>query len=494
MESTFEKRQLVGLVLGPLFLVVMQLLPAPEGMSEAAWNTASVAMLMATWWITEAIPIPITSLIPIVLFPIMGVLKIGEATAPYADPVVYMFMGGFIIALAMEKWNLHKRIALGIIQKVGTSPERLIFGFMLSAAFISMWINNTATTMMMLPIALSVVRLLYSEGENKEQHNFVVVLMLAIAHASTIGGIGTLIGTAPNMFFAGFMSKTYGIQIGFLDWMLAVMPLVFLSIPLVTIILTRLVFPIKIKEIEGAKEMVTREKNSLGSLSVAEKWVGFAFILVAFLWVFKSLSEPVFGLKTPFLSDAGIGITGCVILFLIPLNLKRGVFVMDWQTASKLPWELILLFGGGLSLAEAIGTSGLAVWIGNSLSALSILPTLLLLFCIVVLTIILTEFTSNTALTATLLPVLGPVALQMGENPLLLLIPATIAASTGFMMPVGTPPNAIVYGTGYIKVTEMIRAGIWLNLLFAVLVTALAYTLITWVFGIQFGQIPDWAR
>ncbi|HRK73390.1 MAG TPA: DASS family sodium-coupled anion symporter [Rhodothermales bacterium] len=494
MESTFEKRQLVGLVLGPLFLVAMQLLPAPDGMSEAAWNTASVAMLMATWWITEAIPIPITSLIPIVLFPMMGVLKIGEATAPYADPVVYMFMGGFIIALAMEKWNLHKRIALGIIQKVGTSPERLILGFMISAAFISMWINNTATTMMMLPIALSVVRLLYSEGENKDQHNFVVVLMLAIAHASTIGGIGTLIGTAPNMFFAGFMSKTYGIQIGFLEWMLAVMPLVLLAIPLVTVILTRFVFPIKIKEIEGAKEMVAREKSRLGSLSMAEMWVGFAFLLVAFLWVFKSLSEPVFGLKTPFLSDAGIGITGCVILFLIPLNLKRGVFVMDWQTASKLPWELILLFGGGLSLAEAIGTSGLAVWIGNSLSALSVLPTLLLLFCIVVLTIILTEFTSNTALTATLLPVLGPVALQMGENPLLLLIPATIAASTGFMMPVGTPPNAIVYGTGYIKVTDMIRAGIWLNLLFAVLVTALAYTLIIWVFGIQFGQIPNWAR
>ncbi|MBN8587389.1 MAG: DASS family sodium-coupled anion symporter [Rhodothermia bacterium] len=494
METKFEKRQLVGLVLGPMLMMIMQLLPAPEGMSVAAWNTASAAVLMATWWITEAIPIPITSLLPIVLFPLMGVLKIDEATAPYADPVVYMFMGGFIIALAMEKWNLHKRIALSIIQAVGTSPERLIFGFMISSAFISMWINNTATTMMMLPIALSVVRLLYEEGENPNQRNFVIVLMLAIAHASTIGGLGTLIGTAPNMFFAGFMNKTYGIQISFVQWMLAVLPMVVVSIPIVTLILTRIVFPIKMKEIEGAKEMVVREKKGLGKMTTAEKWVGLAFFLVAFLWVFKSLSEPLLGIKTPFLSDAGIGITGCVLLFLIPLNLKKGVFVMDWPSATKLPWELILLFGGGLSLAEAIGTSGLAKWIGASLGALNVLPMFLLLFTIVVLTIVLTEFTSNTALAATLLPVLGPVAMQMGENPLLLLIPATIAASTGFMMPVGTPPNAIVYGTGYIKVTEMIRAGIWLNIFFAFLVSMFAYTIITWVFGIEFGKIPTWAH
>ena len=504
-DHVYERRQYIGLFLGPGLCVLMMALGAPAGMKAAAWHTAAVAVWMATWWVTEALPIPVTSLLPLIMFPLLGIGQeqvaakkfnelVAVAAAPYADPVVFMFMGGFIIALAMERWNLHKRIALNIIRVVGTSPVRLIYGFMIATAFISMWINNTAATMMMLPIALSVVRLLYAEHHDEGGRNFVVVLMLAIAHASTIGGLGTLIGTAPNMFFAGFMRKTYNIQISFAQWMMAATPMVMIAIPLVTLILTKWVFPIRIRAIDGADELVKRELTMLGNWTNPEIKVGIVFLVTASLWIFRSIAEPAFGIKTPFLSDAGISMAGALLLFVWPVNLKRGDFVMDWHTAAKLPWGLILLFGGGLSLAEAIKNSGLADWIGHNLTAIGGWPPLLMILVIVVLTIFLTEFTSNTALTATLLPILAPIALNIGQNPLLLLIPATIAASTGFMMPVGTPPNAIVYGTGYLTVKDMIRAGIWLNLFFAVLVTLATYSLFVWVFGIEFGIVPSWAK
>ncbi|MEX0723327.1 MAG: DASS family sodium-coupled anion symporter [Gracilimonas sp.] len=482
-----EIRKYAGLIGGFLVFVIMLMSPVPDGLTDAAWKTAAVTMLMAAWWITEALPISVTALLPIVLFPVLEVSTISEATTPYANPLIFLFLGGFIIALAMEKWNLHRRIAINIVSFVGVKPSSIIFGFILSAAFLSMWVSNTATAIMMLPIAMSILALVETEsGDDKT--NFEIVIVLSIAYACNIGGMGTLIGTPPNALLAGFMLENYGIEISFVDWLKVGLPLVIISLPLMYYVLTKLIYPIKIEVLPGGKELIQNQLNDMGSISSQEKKVAAVFTITAILWITRPLISEYF----PGISDAGIAITSAVAFFIIPADLKEKEFLLKWSDTKNLPWGVLILFGGGLSMASAISETGLATWIGGGIGSLNAWPILLIILAVVTLIIFLTEMTSNTASTAAFLPILASVAIGLGENPLLLAIPTVLGASCAFMLPVATPPNAIVYGSGKITIPEMSKAGLWLNMLFILLLTGASLTLIAWVFGIDVGVLPEW--
>ena len=501
----------IGILLGPLVLISMLLLPAPEGLSEAGWNTAAVTVFMAIWWITEAVPISVTALLPIVLFPLLGVQSIAASTGPYANPLIFLFLGGFILAIAMEKWELHKRIALVIVSKVGVAPKAIIFGFIVAAAFLSMWVSNTATAIMMLPIALSILALMdkgmqehgHEPSDSGQKTNFEIALILSIAYACNIGGMGTLIGTPPNALLAAFMLENYGVEIGFFQWMKVGVPLLVVSIPLLFYMLTRVIYPIKIKEIPGGEKLIANELHQLGSMNTQEIKVGILFVSAALLWIFRPLLSDIL----PGLSDAGIAIGISIALFLVPAGrvkerdatlseeLQGGNFegLLEWKDANRLPWGILLLFGGGLSMASAISSTGLASWIGNGIGGLQNWPVLLLVVIVIALMVFLTEMTSNTASTATFLPILASIAIGLGENPLLFAIPTVLAASCAFMLPVATPPNAIVYGSGRISIPEMSRAGLYLNFLFIFLLSIGAMTVFGTIFGIEWGVLPEWA-
>jgi solute carrier family 13 (sodium-dependent dicarboxylate transporter), member 2/3/5 len=490
---TPSARQRIGLVAGPLTMLVLLLAPAPADMGDAAWRTAALGTLMAVWWATEALPIAATALLPLALFPLMGVLPMRATAAPYANPLIFLFLGGFIIALAMQRWGLHKRIALLVVRAVGTRPHRLVLGMMLASAFVSMWVSNTATAVMMLPIGLSVVQLVRPDAEHGPADpvdvNFAVCLMLGIAYAASIGGLATLIGTPPNALLAGFMLETYGVEIGFSQWLSVGLPLVIATLPLTWLILTRVAFPITVREIPGGRDAIEAEYRRLGPMSRGETWVGVVFLCAATLWIVRPLIEGV----VPGLTDTGIAIAAAIALFAIPLDRHWSAFVMDWETAVKLPWGVLLLFGGGLALAEAVTITGLASWIAAAMGGLNALPTILVVALITAVIIFLTELTSNTATAAAFLPLIASLAIGLGENPLLLVVPAAIAASCAFMMPVATPPNAIVYGSGYVTIPQMVRAGWWLNLMFIAAITLLAYSLVGLAFGVERGVLPPWA-
>lgn len=485
-----SKLKSTGLLLAPAVFVVLLFLPPPPGLEPAAWRTASVAMVMAILWITEAIPIPATSLIPIILFPLLGVSDIKQATAPYAHPLVFLFMGGFVIALAMQRWNLHRRIALNIISFIGLNARSIIAGFMVATAFLSMWVSNTATTLMMLPIALSVIEVAgQKQGDEKQKlENFNLALLLGLAYSASIGGLGTLIGTPPNAFMAAFLNETYGYQITFARWMLLGVPLVMIGLPVTFMVLCNIVFPIRIKSLAGGKEFIAEERKKLGPLSNAEKMVAMVFVSVALLWII----QPVISRYIGGLSDTTIAILGAVVLFFLPVSFRRAEFVMNWHYAEKLPWGVLLLFGGGLSLASAINETGLATWIGEQLSALSGWPVLVLAVAVTVIIIFLTELTSNTATAAAFLPIMAGVAVGIGQNPLLFVVPAALAASCAFMLPVATPPNAIVFGSGKLTIPQMAIAGILLNIAFVLIITLIVFSLGRLVFGIEIGVTPQW--
>ena len=478
--------QQFGLLFGPAAFAIFFLLPAPADLSPAGWHTLGVATWMAAWWMTEAIPISATALLPLALFPLIGSGTVREVAAPYADPVIYLFMGGFMIALAMERWDLHRRVALHVIRMVGTSPNRLVAGFLLATALISMWVNNTATTMMMLPVALSVLDVAERSGGVKRGDHFEVALLLTIAYGSSIGGMGTLVGTAPNMLMAGFFEQQYGITIGFVEWLAIGLPTVLIGLPLSYLLLTRVSFPLGITELPGAREGVERDLASLGPVSRQEWAVAVVFVATALAWVFRPLLEDA----VPGISDGGIAIVGALSLFIIPAG--EGRFVLDWETARKLPWGTLVLFGGGLSLADSLTRTGLSGWIGSAL-AVETLPLLVVILLVTAGTVFLTELASNTATVATFLPVVAALAVGMGENPILLAAPAVLAATCGFMLPVGTPPNAIVFATERVRMRDMLRAGLWLDLLFIVILVALAYTVFGWALGAQHGVLPPWA-
>jgi len=461
----------IGLFLGPLLLVACLLTDPPAGLSETAWRTVGMAAMMAVWWSTEAIPIPATSLLPVLLIPLLGIDSLAKATAPYANPTIFLFLGGFLLGLAMQRWNLHKRIALATLLAVGNQPSRQIAGFMIATAFISMWVSNTATSIMMLPIGLSVIGLL-TEGSAREQsERFATALLLGIAYAASVGGIATLIGTPPNALLAAFLRENHDVHIGFGQWMLLGVPVTAGMLLFTWWWLTRGGFRLSGGD---SRSMLQQEMAALGPMSRQEKLVALIFTLAALAWIFQPLlAEPL-----PELNDTSIAIGAALLLFLIPANVKERTFLLDWQTANKLPWGVLLLFGGGLSLAGVIGASGLAEWIAQSLGGLDMLPLILMIGLVALVITFLTEITSNTATAAAFLPLLGALAVAQGLPPQMLAIPAAIAASCAFMMPVATPPNAIVFGTGEMRIQSMIKAGFALNLFGVFFVTLLCYGLI----------------
>ncbi len=497
----YSTRQKIGLALGPILFLLMLLIPTPAEMTPEAKRMAAVALLMATWWMSEAIPIPATSLLPLVLMPLLGITRMQAAAAPYASHLIFLFMGGFIIALSMQRWNLHRRIAMNIVKIIGFSPTRLIFGFMLATAALSAFVSNTATTVMMMPIGLAIIAHVIAEGKNEgldktvdfspQKFAFGLNLMLGIAYAASIGGIATLIGTPPNTVLASFLSKTYGYEITFARWLIVGLPLVLIMLPLCWLWLTRLANPMKLKKVPGGRELIDEELREMGSLNPGERWTAVVFSLTALGWMFRKQLGFLF-LDPKMVTDATIAMTGALVLFVIPVNLKKNEFVMNWEWARKLPWGVLLLFGGGLSMAGGFKTTKLADWIGSQVSLLADAPIFVLIIATTTLIIFLTELTSNTATTSMVMPILAAVAIGLGQNPLLLVIPAAIAASCAFMLPVATPPNAIVFGSGYVTIPQMIKSGFGLNLLGIVIVTILAYLIAMPAFNVVIDELPKW--
>jgi sodium-dependent dicarboxylate transporter 2/3/5 len=472
------KSQVIGLILGAAFLLATLVLPAPGSMGAEAWAALGLMLLMATWWSTEAIPIPATALLPIVLVPALELGTIGQATAPYANPIIFLFLGGFTLGLAMQRWNLHRRIALLTLKAMGDQPKRQIAGFMLATAFLSMWVSNTATAIMMLPIGLSVVAMM--DNANPEGvRKYATALLLAIAYSASIGGIATLIGTPPNALLAAYLSENQGISVGFAQWMVLGIPITLVMLVLTWWWLTRRDFGIG--QASDSGQMIRDELAKLGVMSRGERLVAVVFVITATAWIFRPLLSASL---MPWLSDTGIAIAAAIAMFLIPVDVRQGTFVLDWDSANKLPWGVLLLFGGGLAMAGVISSSGLAEWIAGSLGVAGVLPTIVMMVIVASVIIFLTEVTSNTATAAAFLPLLGALAMAQDVSPLLLTVPAAIAASCAFMMPVATPPNAIVFSSGHMQISDMIKAGFALNLMGIVVVTLITYGLLGLVFSL----------
>ncbi len=485
----------VGLVLGILVYLVM-----PGDVPQEARLTAATAVLMAVWWMTEALPIPATALVPLIVFPTLGSTPLDDVGASYGNNVIFLFMGGFLLALAMQRWNLHRRMALLTVRLIGTRPPQMIAGFMIATGFLSMWVSNTATAVMMLPIGISVLLLVNKTSDAIDdpvdadedaaatpvKSNFGTALMLGIAYAASIGSLGTIIGTPPNTLLVGYMASEHDVQIGFGQWMIVGVPLAVVLMAACWFLLTKVLFKPEIDEIPGGRKLIDDELAKLGTTSAGERRVLVIFVLAALAWVFVPLVTDWVGADTPPITDAGIAMAVGVLLFLLPAGAARGVRLLDWDSALKLPWGVLLLFGGGLALSAQFSSSGLTEWIGEVASGLGGLPVVLLVVLFAAGILFLTELTSNTATAATFLPVAGGIAMGMGMDPLLLAIPVALAATCAFMLPVATPPNAIAYGSGYVSIPQMIKGGIWLNLFGLVLITAVTMTLAVWVFGIAF--------
>ncbi|MGM0759029.1 MAG: SLC13 family permease [Thermodesulfobacteriota bacterium] len=495
----YSSRQKVGLFLGPILFFLLYLMPAPEGMSAEAQAVLASTAWIATWWICESIPIPATSLLPVVLFPLTGAMATSKVTPSYANHLVFLFMGGFMIALAMEKWNLHKRIALAIIMLIGGGPKRIILGFMVATAFLSMWISNTATTMMMTPIGLAVILqfavLIQREGLNVNvglgRFAFGSALMLGIAYSASIGGVATLIGTPPNAVFAGVVKEMYGQEIGFGTWMLYGVPLAAISLLFCWYYLTNFAFKITFNKLPGGQKLIADEMQKLGPMGKEETRVLIVFVAVALLWLTRGfLLSGMF----PGMSDATIGILGAMVLFAWPVDLKKGKFLLDWGAMKNLPWGILILFGGGFAVAGGFSSSGLAEWIATRLAVLETAPMLLIVLCVVSLGIFLTEITSNTATSTMLMPIMASMALAMGLHPYALMVTAGLACSFAFMLPVATPPNAIVFGSGYISIPQMARAGIFMNIFGIALITLFTLYYLPLIWGIDMMTVPGWAQ
>ena len=482
---------------------------------------AAIASLMAIWWMTEAIPIPATALIPIALFPLMGILSGQDTARRFIDRNVMLFLGGFLIALGMQRWNLHKRIALSILRVIGGQPHRLLLGFMISTAFLSMWISNTATTMMMMPMGLALIMLYEDLNEQRRaegnpvgprEANFAPGLMLSIAFAASIGGIATKIGTPPNLVLMTVFSEQFpdAPEISFMKWMAFSLPLCIIFLFLAWLLLSRGVFPLPAESPFSGQEFIRDEMKKLGPVSVEEKRVGAVFTLTAFMWVFRGsyrAGEVMVPGWSTWLTELGVLPDGALIddgtiailmglaLFVLPASRSRGGRLMDWETAHKgVPWGILLLFGGGFALARGFEVSGLSAWVGQRLSGLQGAPPWALVIGITMTMEGLTELTSNTATTTTLLPILAALARSIEVNPLLLMIPGTIGASLAFMLPVATPPNAIVFGTGRVTIAQMIKAGIFMNIIGLALIMIFMFLVAVPVLDISLTEFPDWAR
>ncbi len=475
-----QRHRLIGMFLGPVLAAIIMAAPAPEGLSQEGWWTAAAGVWMAVWWMTEAVPLAVTALLPLLLFPLLGVRGI-ETTAPsYAHPLIFLFLGGFLLARAMNVWGLDRRLALTVLKLVGTSPRGIIAGVMAVTAFLSMWVSNTATAMVMLPIGLSIVTT-FSGSDGEDTDRMAPALLLGIAYAATVGGMGTIIGTPPNALFAAFMAEGYGIEVSFLRWMLIGVPLVLILLPITWLVLTRVAFRVPGRTAPEGMGALGVGIATPGPISRAERLVAAVMLLVALLWI----TRPLLAAALPWLrlSDAGIAIAGALLLFLLPADFKRGRFLLSWKEAAEIRWDVLILFGGGLALAAAIGNSDLAEWIGARLTGLEVLPLLVLLLAVGAVIVFVGELASNTAMAAVFLPVAGAAALGMGEPAILLTLPVALFATLGFMLPVATPPNAVIFGSGAVRVGHMLRAGAILDVVGIVVVALAILTLGSWVLG-----------
>ena len=484
LEGVYGWRQRGGLIAGIVALIACFFAPPLIGLSPEASRVALLAITMAIFWVTEALPIPATALLPLVMLPALGVTTgktaMKEAAAPYADPIIFLFMGGFMLSLAMERWNLHRRIALAIIAAVGTKPRALLFGFLSAAAFVSLWTSNAATTMMLMPIGLSVYGMI-REGQGAARASaFGSALVLAIAYGANVGGMGSLIGTPPNTILKGYMETTHGIEISFAQWLKMGLPLVLIALPLVHLILTRVSFRVENIEVEGIREGLSEERRGLGRMTFPEWTVAAAFLLAVGLWVSREHWKAGF----PAITDEVIAMVSALLLFAVPVDFKRGIFVLDWTCLRKMPWDVLILYGGGLSLAAAIEKTQLAAAMATALGGMAGWPPFLIVVLVGAVMVVATALTSNTATTAAFLPVIGSLAVAVDQPVLLLCIPVTLAASADFALPVGTPPNAIAFGTGLVTLPRMVKAGIWVDLLFIVLIPVVMWTIGRWIFGV----------
>ena len=478
---------LFGLIFGISVFLFFYISNPPQGLDRIAWLTAGVAILMTVWWVTEAIPIYATGLIPLLLFPMLDLFEIKVVATSYAHPLVLLFLGGFIIASAMEDSGLHKRIALKILSLSGTSPSKIIAGFMITTAILSMWVSNTASTIMMLPIATSVIAFFTSQ-QNVEKNTFAIPLLLSIAYAASIGGTATLIGTPTNIMLASILSDTYDFKISFIDWFMIGLPVAAILIPIVWFFLTKVIFQVSAKKSDALEHTLIEMNKEIGKPSATEKIVACIFFLTATLWIFRKTLNEKFNF---YLNDTSIGIMGALLLFIIPYGSNKRA--CNWETANKIPWGVLFLVGGGIALSRAIKSSGLAEWIGSFSNYLYGLDIYILVFIAVALIILLTELNSNTATVATFSPILIIFAIGLEVNPLIFVIPTTIAASCAFMLPIATPPNAVIFGSGKVKINDMIKAGLLLNIISIFVVTVLSLIILSQIFNYNLMVLPDWA-
>ena len=493
-------RSKIGLFLGLILFLFILLFPTPETLSPEAKATGAVAVLMAVWWISEALPIEAVALIPIALFPALGVMPASEVTMQYGNHIIYLFMGGFFIAVTMERWNLHRRIALNIIRQIGTRPDRIILGFMVASAVLSMWVSNTATAMMMVPIGLAVIKQSVDIIEEQEiqgidttprKFNFATALMLGIAYACSIGGVATIIGTPPNTVLVGVVDTMFGQSISFMTWMAFGIPLSLAMLVCTWSYLVYIAFPLKLKELPGGLTLIRDELRELGPIKREELSVMVVFGLIASAWIARGFVNFE---ALRYVNDASIAIFGALLLFAIPSDFRRNVYLLDWETAVKIPWGIIVLFGGGLALAHGFVVTGLAEWVAQLMLVMEGYHVFLLILAVTGLTTFLTEVTSNTATSTMMMPILASMAIAMAIHPYGLMVAAALAASFAFMLPVATPPNAVVFGSSFLTIPQMAKAGVWLNIIGIILIALAVWFLLPLIGGFDLQTLPDWLK
>lgn len=481
------KGKQLGFFLGPALFFILELTLPEKLFSENAIHVLAIAAWLVTWWISEAAPIPITALLPLVLFPALGVMTMTEAAVPYANPVIFLFMGGFMIALALEKHKLHERIALNLIRVTGTSGNGIILGFTLATGILSMWISNTATALMMLPIAISVVDLLkqpQSEAGasiSKNEKYFALGLLLTIGYSASIGGMATIIGTPPNVVFAGFMKQFYGKDLEFGKWMLVGLPVSMLTLFSSYFIITRVLFPNKMSTVPGSEMLIQNKLAALGSMKKEEKRVLMVFALTSFFWIFQNPINSFIGAEV--FNDTNIAMTGGILMFLVPSDFSKSIFLLDWEYTKRLPFGILILFGGGICLAKGMESSGIVTLIGDTVAQRNEMSVWMLAGILATISLLLTEIMSNVALVTIFIPVVFGISNGLGINPIILAMPVTFAASCAFMFPISTPPNAIVFSSGYISMKEMVKAGILLDIASLIIILISTSVLVSWVYG-----------
>lgn len=477
-RSEFSWKQRIGLIAGPAAALALFLAPPPDNLSVEGWWTLAIAVWMSVWWISEAIPLAATGLLPIITFPLLGIGTFESNAQLYAHPLIFLFLGGFLMARAVNIWGLDQRLAARVIRLVGTSPKMIVAAMMMVTAFLSMWVSNTATAMVMLPIGLSIAAA-FGRKDTEYSKELIPALLLGIAYAATIGGIGTIIGTPPNALFVAFMQTNFGVEISFLSWMKIGVPVLLILLPLAWLILTKIVFDVGNHLPADVETVIKKQLSSIPPLSWPESVVAGILCIVAMSWMLR----PVINTTLPWLplTDAGIAMCGALLMFILPTDLKTGRFILNWQQASEIRWDVLILFGGGLSLAAAIGNTDLALWTGNLFGDLAILPFALFLLLLGVIIVIIGELASNTAMAAVFLPIAGAVALNIDKQPVSLMLPVALFATLGFMLPVATPPNAIVFGSGAFELRDMLKAGILIDV-----VGILVVTLTLLLFGSEF--------